>query len=113
LSRTVPPPPTPDVDLPPAELRPTSGRFAAIRPKTQLPSTTTQIARCMPRFEWTAGNEIMVIRIGSIDQAACMVPVLPSMRVASAAERPTEVWAKATKFVLNTKVDVSTFATYY
>src|SRR5690606_7162014 len=106
-------PPNFDGVLPPAERLSTIGRFAAIRPMTQLPSTTSQIARGIPRFEWTAGKEIMVIRIGSIDQAAYMVPVLPTMRVASAVERPTEVWAKATKFVLNTKVDVSTLATYY
>jgi hypothetical protein len=89
------------------------GRFAAIRPMVQLPLSSSQIARGMPRFEWATGKEIMVIRIGSINQAASMVPVLPSLQTATAAKEPSEVWSKATSYILNTKVDLMTFATYY
>ena len=79
----------------------------------QLPPTPSQMARAMPRFEWDPRKNIMVIRIGSIDQAACVVPVLPSMRALTGAEKPSDIWSRVTKFVLNTKVDTKTFATYY
>ena len=67
----------------------------------------------MPRFEWDPRKNIMVIRIGSIDQAVCVVPVLPSMRALTGAEKLSDIWSRVTKFVLNTKVDIKTFATYY
>jgi len=80
---------------------------------TQLTLTISQIVKGMLRFEWTTGKEIMIIRIESIDQAAYIVPVLPSTCMTSATEQPSEVWTKAMKFVLNMKVDLSSFVFYY
>jgi hypothetical protein len=88
------------------------GRFAAIRPMVQLALTPSQLSRAMPRFEWAPNKEIMVIRVGSIERAACVVPILPSLRI-DTPESPSELRSKATRFVLNTKVDLETFAMFY
>lgn len=97
-------------------------KFAVIRTTNQLPMTESQQKRGFPRFEWakpssscTTKFPIKVIRIGSIQMAASMVPILPSYfrRGASAPETPEELWASASKFIFNTKVDRRTFYTYY
>lgn len=88
------------------------GRFAAIRPMAQLPMTPSQLRRVMPRFAWTT-TRLTIIRIGAIERAACMVPVLPVLRKTELPESPVELISKATKFVLNTKVDLETFSSLY
>lgn len=54
----------------------------------------------------------MVIRVGSIERAACVVPVLPSLRV-NTPESVSELRSKATRFVLNIKADLETFVMFY
>ena len=89
---------------------PSSGRFAAIRPMEQLPMTPSQQQRAMPRFQWSQKG-IIVVRIGSIEWAACVVPILPSLH--DIPEVPSKLLSQATSFILNTKVDLETFATFY
>lgn len=86
------------------------GRFAAIRPMDQLEMTPSQRRRVMPRFKWS-DTPIMVIRIGAIERAACMVPVLSSLR--DIPDSPGDLISRVTKFVLNTKVDLETFTSLY
>lgn len=89
------------------------GRFAAIRPMVQLPMTPSQRRRVMPRFAWSTTTTMTIIRIGAIERAASMVPVLPVLRAKELPDSPAELISKATKFVLNTKLDLETFSSLY
>lgn len=93
----------------PGETKEQTGRFAAIRPMVQLPLTPGQVKRAMPIFKWSS-TELMVIRVGSIERAASVVPVMPTLTVP---EGPFRMWQLATKFVFNSKVDHETFAEFY
>ncbi|RPA70835.1 hypothetical protein BJ508DRAFT_316163 [Ascobolus immersus RN42] len=96
-------------------------KFAVIRTTNQLPMTEAQQARGFPRFEWAKPSSpstkfpIKVIRIGSIQMAASMVPILPSYfrKGASAPDTPEALWESASSFLFNTKVDRRTFYTFY
>ena len=90
----------------------TTGRFAAIRPMVPLQLTASQLSRGMPRLQWSPTKNITIIRIGSIQRAACVVPILPSLQM-EIPEKPSELLAHATKYILNTKVDCEMFANVY
>jgi hypothetical protein len=102
-----------DFPLPPSEhsLK-SAGRFAAIRPLVSLPLTKSQCSRGLPRLQWSSTHDIMVIRVGSIQRSACVVPILSSLRM-DIPEKPSELFLQATRFILNTKVDLETFANIY
>ena len=91
------------------------GKFAAIRPCEQIDMEPRQQARSMPRFRWHRTSSIKVIRIGSIESTASMVPILPSLWNGgrSLPETAEELWAAADRFLFNTKVDLWTYSKYY
>ncbi|RPA86039.1 hypothetical protein BJ508DRAFT_322185 [Ascobolus immersus RN42] len=86
------------------------GRFAAIRPMEQLPLTPRQLKRGLPIFEYSK-KEVDVIRIGSIERAANVVPILPAYK--HSPKSPRDIWNLATKVVFNTNVDLWTFSEFY
>jgi len=86
------------------------GRFAAVWPMVQLPMTPRQEKRGLPIFEFSK-KELEIIRVGSIERAANVVPILPAYK--HEPKNPKDIWAIATKVVFNTKVDLDTFAEFY
>ena len=93
------------------------GRFAAIRPFKALPLTIGQRRRGMPLFEWDTERNLSIVRIGAVQRAACIVPVVGSMRsdavTMANSKAQINLWSYATKFILNTKVDLETFNVVY
>ena len=89
----------------------TYARFAAVRPMKQLKMTPGQLKRAMPGFEYDSEKSILVIRIGAIDRAACVVPMWTRKYLPPSS--PQQLWEHATKVVFNTKVDLETFHAMY
>ena len=87
------------------------GRFAAIRPMVQDQNMTPEeVQRGMPTFTYSK-KEMVVVRIGSIDRAACVVPVWCKKWLPP--HSPQQLWHHADKVVFNTKVDLETFHNHY
>ncbi|RPA70827.1 hypothetical protein BJ508DRAFT_336746 [Ascobolus immersus RN42] len=85
-------------------------KFAAIHPMEQLKMTDSQIRRAMPVFQFSK-KDLLVIRIGAISCAACVVRI--GSRRHNIPTSPGELWSLADRVVFNTKVDLDTFHAFY
>lgn len=85
-------------------------KFAAIHPMVQEKMTAAQKKRAMPIFKFSE-KELIVVRIGAISCAACVVPI--GSRRHNTPTSPAELWSMADRVVFNTKVDLDTFHAFY
>ena len=87
------------------------GRFAAVHPMIQERMTPEEVTRGMPSFKYDQEISLEVIRIGTIERAACVVPIWNRKFLPPSGAY--QLWEHAERVVFNTKVDLETFHSCY